>query len=63
MPQEMGGFTEEIYKTFLKKLQGDEEIPTPLVDKIKKLMADGQLTDYESIVKAYESQEENHAKD
>jgi len=63
MSQGMGGFTEKIYKKFLKKLQSDEEIPAPLIDEIKKLMANGQLTDSEAVLKAYESQEENHAKD
>ena len=63
MSQGMGGFTERIYKKFLEKLQGDEEIPTPLINKVEKLFADGQLTDSEAILEAYEKQEENYAKD
>ena len=61
MSQGMGGFTERIYKKFLEKLQGDEEIPTLLIDKVEKLLADGQLTDSEAILE--ERQEENYAKD
>jgi hypothetical protein len=63
MSQGMGGFTERIYKKFLEKLQGDEEIPTSLTDEVEKLLADGQLTDSEAILEAYEKQEEDYAKD
>jgi len=61
MSQAMGEFTEKIYKRFLGKLRGDEEIPTSLIDEIEKLMSSSELTSSEAILRAYENCEGNHA--
>ena len=61
MSQAMGEFTEKIYKRFLGKLRGDEEIPASLIDEIEKLMRSSELTSSEAIPRAYENWEGSHA--
>ncbi len=63
MAQAIDDFTEKIYKKFLKRLRGDEEIPTSLVDEIEKLKGNNELTSSEAISRAYENWEGSHAKD
>jgi hypothetical protein len=61
MAQAIDDLTEKIYKKFLEKLRGDEEIPASLIDEIEKSMSSSELTSSEAISRAYENWEGNHA--
>ena len=61
MAQAINDFTEKIYKRFLGKLRGDEEIPASLIDEIEKLKGNGELASAEAISRAYENWEGSHA--
>jgi len=61
MAQAIDDFTEKIYKRFLGKLRGDEEIPASLIDEIEKLKGNGELASSEAISRAYENWEGSHA--
>lgn len=61
MAQAINDFTQKIYKRFLEKLRGDEEIPASLIDEIKKLMGNDELASSEAIFRAYENWEGGHA--
>lgn len=63
MSQVTGDFTERIYKRFLEKLRGDEEIPPSLIDEIERLMGNDELASSAAIFRAYEDWEGNHAED
>lgn len=61
MAQAINDFTQKIYKRFLEKLRGDEEIPASLIDEIEKLKGNNELVSSEAIFGAYEKWEESHA--
>jgi hypothetical protein len=61
MAQAINDFTQEIYKRFLGKLRGDEEIPASLIDEIEKLKGNNELVSSEAICRACEKCEESHA--